>query len=340
MSKQMTEIECLSRMIAPGTPRPGKWRQGVIQILVTSSCDLGCFNCTQASNLRRPKWFMSPEHFDQACKSLVGYFGVIGVFGGNPALSPHFPAYCEILRSHFPKVQCGLWCNHPRGHGKVMRETFNHAHSNLNTHLSQEAYKEFKRDWPESMPFGHDKDSRHSPAGLVSMKDLGVPEEKRWELISRCDINQHWSAGISVFRDELKAWFCEIAMAQAVFMQDDPYYPDTGLVIPCPICGSYGNPNRPNDDYRCGECQDTPWWQYPMTTFRDQVRHHCHNCAVPLRGKGELACSSSPEIGEEVSPMYADKFQPKSKDRPVSIVSSLEDFRSQESRRVIDYLGQ
>ena len=79
---------------------------------------------------------MSPEHFEQAvrslgfpCRQAQGhiYFGVVGLFGGNPALSPHFEAYCRILKGLVPYAQRGLWCNHPCGKGKLMRETFKSA---------------------------------------------------------------------------------------------------------------------------------------------------------------------------------------------------------------------
>jgi len=307
----MNKSECLSKMVAPGTRRAGKWREGVIQILVTSSCDLSCFNCTQGSNLRRVKWAMSPEQFEQACISLKGYFGVVGVFGGNPALSPYFKDYCSIISKHIPKKQCGLWCNHPQGHGKIMRQTFNPGHSNLNVHLSQSAFDEFKKDWPECHPVGLHQDSRHAPV-FASMRDLDVPEEKRWELISRCDINQHWSALIGVFRDEVRAWFCEVAGAQAILKQNDPDYPDTGMsVVP-------------------------DWWKLPMEQFQSQVEAHCHDCGVPLRGYGELAQGS--DGVEQTTEFYKDEYLSKKKDRFVDVVTQLQDLRPQGVGKVIDYI--
>src|SRR5690606_32211808 len=137
---------------------------------VTRACDLSCHHCTQGSNLAGKPVVMTPDEFETAVKSLgfgvpgqQPYFGVVGVFGGNPALSPHFEAYCEILRAHVPFAQRGLWCNHPRGQGAAMRITFNPKVSNLNCHLSSEAHAEFSRDWPESIPYlkGMDQDSIH-----------------------------------------------------------------------------------------------------------------------------------------------------------------------------------
>jgi len=167
----MTENEALPRMIAPGTPRPGAYRNGVLQIHITRARDRACFNCTQGSNLRGKTW-NAPDDFELACKSLAGYWGVVGIFGGSPTLHPQFPALCEILRRHFPNVQQrGLWTNNLHGHGKVCRETFFARHSNLNVHLDQAAFEEFRRDWPESIVFGLHEDSRHSPP-WVAMQDV------------------------------------------------------------------------------------------------------------------------------------------------------------------------
>ena len=35
----MNEQECLERMVAPGTRRPGKYREGVVQVWITRACD-------------------------------------------------------------------------------------------------------------------------------------------------------------------------------------------------------------------------------------------------------------------------------------------------------------
>lgn len=256
------------RMIAPSTRRKHVWRGGVIQIHVTRACDRSCNNCTQGSNLKGPVEFMSPELFRTACESLRDYFGVVGVFGGNPCLHPQFDELCRIMRGTIPWEQRGLWSNHPEGEGKTCAITFNPAHSNLNVHQSQEAYDEFARDWPDSVPIlkGLDGDSRHSPP-FVALKDVIPDETERWKLIHECDINKNWSAMIGVFRGELRAWFCEIAGAQSILHQDDDEYPDTGLpVVP-------------------------GWWKVGIEAYQQQVRKHCHECGIPLKGNGALANS-------------------------------------------------
>lgn len=310
----MDRAEALAKMVPPGQRRPGKWMEGVIQICVTSSCDKSCFNCTQGSNYRRKPWFMSLENFENACISLKDYFGVVGVFGGNPAIHPQFDQLCAILSKHIPPHRRGLWCNNPLGKGRIMHQTFNPNVSNLNVHLDADAYREFKETWPGSMPFGLHEDSRHSPV-FTSMDKLIPDEETRWNLIANCDINQHWSAMIGQFRGELRAWFCEIAGAQSMLMQDNPDYPDTGL-----LCGLdyYKYPTRLE-----GKCY---WWQLPMSAFGEQVDQHCHKCGVPLRGYGELAQGETGK--EQVTEDYANYCQSKKKDRPVEVVTTLEELKS------------
>lgn len=354
----MTEAEALSRMVPPGMRRPGKLGGfgGVIQIHLTRACDKACYGCTQGSNLAGKTHFMSPEHFEQAVASLAGYFGVVGIFGGNPALHPQFEGLCEILRKYIPRERRGLWCNHPvtPERARVMRETFNPAVCNLNVHLDRKAYEMFREHWPEARPFGLDQDSRHAPP-FVAMRDvLRKPckcvtddfpgnheypyppcpwglcdgsgevydESRAWELISACPINQHWSAAIGVFRGQLRAWFCEIAMAQSILHQDEPDYPDTGIPVP------------PGDDRFDDQ---TPWWQYGMIGFVSQVRKHCHECSIPFNGYGALA-QGPEDRAEQTSATHAAVYKPKRPARRVEVVTTLEQLGTGRLSRAIDYL--
>lgn len=312
----MNEQQALARMVAPGDKRPGKYLGGILQIHITRACDKACFNCTQGSNLGGKPVMMSVEQFDQACQSLKGYWGVVGVFGGNPAMNPDFDKMCDLMCKYFRFEQRGLWCNHPRGKGAIMRKTFNPRHSNINVHKDREAFAEFKRDWPECYPFGLNEDSRHSPC-YVAMKDVVHDESERWSLISDCDINKHWSALVGVFRGELRAWFCEIAGAQSMLHQENPDYPDTGL--------------DPTRDY-----EGKKWWQLGMPWFADQVRKHCHECGVPLRGYGSLALDENGV--EQVSETHADIYRPKVKGRRVELVTVREQL-GDPLRSTVDYMG-
>jgi organic radical activating enzyme len=326
--------QCVSRMIPPGQYRKGKYRGGVIQVWVTRACDKSCHNCTQASNVGPlplepngdPKWdYMSPDQFELALKSLEGYWGVVGMFGGNPAMHPEFDKLCTIMRRHVPSPQRGIWSNNPLTpeRAKIMRNTFSPYVSNLNVHQDSKAYDLFKKHWPESIVVGLAQDSRHSPT-YVAMKDVlkktcpncdginhtidktcdewcrtcdgtgTVPnEETIWDLVSQCDINQHWSSMIGVFRGQVRAWFCEIAGAQAMLHQHEPNYPDTGVSLE--NLEKYGSARK--------------WWEFPMTSFSNQVHKHCMDCGIPLRGFGEL--SQDPNAQSQVSATHQKLYHPK-----------------------------
>jgi hypothetical protein len=322
----VTEQEALAKMIAPGTRRPSKYREGVIQILVTRACDKSCFNCTQGSQLAGNPNFMSKDQFRQAVRSLDGYFGVFGVFGGNPALHPQFAELCEILAHYVPYEQRGIWCNNPLtvDKARIMAQVFNPAVSNLNVHLDPTAYAMFKQGWPECNPVGLAQDSRHSPP-FVAMKDVIDDEGEQWRLISECDINKHWSAGIGVFRGELRAWFCEIAMAQSILHQDDPEYPDTGR-----------DPSWTYLKMENGSERECKWWELSMFEFTHQVRKHCHDCGIPLRGYGELA--QSVEGKEQVSVTHQANYTPKRKGRAVELVTTQDQLKQGKIDSVVKYI--
>lgn len=254
-------------MKSPRDRRP-VWRGGVLQIWVTRACDLACTSCTQGSHLAGKPGMMTPEQFFNACESLMKptkYFGVVGMFGGNPCVHPQFDQLCGIMKELIPFEQRGLWSNNLNGHGAVCRKTFNPDVSNLNVHQNKEAYDEMLRDWPLCMPKGLHEDSRHSPP-FVAMQDMeDMTDDERWALIGDCDVNQRWSALIGVFRGNLRAWFCELAGSQAMLHENEPDYPDTGKVV------------------------EPGWWNNPIEAFEAQIRYHCFACGHPLRGRGDLA---------------------------------------------------
>lgn len=301
----MTEHDCMERMVAPPQIREGKPLGGVIQVWVTRACNLSCFGCTQGANLAGNPGMIAPEQFETAVITLRDYFGVVGMFGGNPCLHPQFPSLCSILRKHIPYARRGLWSNNIHGYGLICRQTFNPSVSNLNVHLDKEAWIEIKRDWPEARPFGLVEESRHSPP-YVAMVDVVGDEEERWNLISRCDINRHWSALVGVFRGQLRAWFCEIAGAQSMLHQHEPDYPDTGLLV---IQG---------------------WWRRPMIVYAEQARKHCHECGVPLRGYGEL--SQAAEGKEQTSKTHEGIYHPKRLNRLVELVTDRCQLQSKDLR--------
>jgi len=291
-------------MKAPGDKRQ-TWRNGVIQIHVTRACDLSCTNCTQGSNLAGKPVMITLDNFEKAVKSLKDYFGVVGIFGGNPTLHPKFGEICEILASHIPFEQRGLWSNNLRGYGTLCRKIFNPAVSNLNVHTYREAFHEMKKDWPESRPIGL-YDSRHSPP-YVAMQDMGLTEDEMWKLINNCDINQLWSAMLCQVNGELYAYFCEIAGAQAMLHNDS----STGMEV------------------------TSDWWKQPIQEFDAQIRKHCFACGIPLRGRGDLAVKGSKEF---VSKTHLPIYRLKTANKILTVVEEIKQLGGKVTRAT-DYIN-
>ena len=268
-------------MRAPSDKRGTEWREGVMQIHITNVCDLSCPNCSQGCNLQTHPQSMTLEQFEKAVVSVKDYYGVIGVYGGNPTLHHQFPEICEILRAHIPFEQRGLFTNGLNGHGKICRDTFNPMYSNLNVHAQLNVVEEFKRDWPEALfnvkGYNH---SRHTPT-WVAIKDIeDMTDKEKWDAILDCDINKYWSAMIGLFRGDIRAWFCEIAGAQSRLHEDDMNYPDTGIPV------------------------TDGWWKLPIAVFENQVLKHCWECGIPLRGQGELDNGPIESVSVTHLPIY------------------------------------
>lgn len=288
----------VNKLVAPGQKRPGIWRGGILQVMITRKCDASCVHCTQGSNLAGRYAEMTVDEADEAFASLESYPGVVGLFGGNPAVHKDFDKICERMRARIPFEQRGLWSNRLFGKGAVARITFNPKHSNINVHLNSEAADEIRRDWPEASSYvkGEHEDSTHG-APFVALKDVEPDEEKRWALIAECDVSRWWSACIGTIPGRgLRGYFCELAYAQAALHCDDPDWPDVGSKI------------------------EPRWWDRPMSAFEAQVNLHCHSCGIPLRRPGQPAVTGS---FEEFSPTHASIARPKTRGRQVHVVESI-----------------
>jgi hypothetical protein len=74
-----------------------------------------------------------------------------------------------------------------------------------------------------------------------------------------------------------------------------------------------------------------------MYYFKEQVRKHCHECSVPLRGHGELALSNHGE--EQTSRTHARIFRPKKAGRAVELVTTLDQLRSGKIDKSTNYIA-
>jgi hypothetical protein len=309
--------QAIAKMKAPGDRRDG-WL--VIQIMITRACSQSCYHCTQGSNLAGKPVMMSLDEFETAVKSLAGFPGTIGVFGGQPTLHPEFPEICRIMREHVPYHSRGLWTNALNGHGSHCRMTYNPARSNINTHRSHEAYAEVERDWPEAISArrehterGRDMDSVHVPP-FVAIKDVISDEKERWNMIADCDINKFWSACIGVVPGRgLRGYFCELAYAQAALHANDPEWPDTGVLV------------------------EPGWWRASIETFEPQINLHCMACGIPLRRPGQLAIGGD---HEEFSKTHEFIARSKVRDRSIQFVTiGIGDTVKRSERPSTEYLA-
>ncbi|MDF2427621.1 MAG: glycosyltransferase family 2 protein [Nitrosopumilus sp.] len=307
------EMHFISQMKSPQDKKP-TYRGGIMQVWIGRACDKSCFGCTQGSNLKGPYEKITTDQFETALKSLKNYWGVVGIFGGNPCIHPQFPELCEILEQYIPYEQRGLWSNNLNGHGKLCAKVFNSKVSNINSHGDKRAYDEIVENWPELVETGFpnlkplESCSEHSPP-FVAIQDLIPNEIKRWKMIVGCDINQYWSGMIAVFRGELRGWFCEIAGTQSILHQHEENYPDTGFKI-------------------------TPdWWDKPISDFADQVRFHCHSCGIPMRIAAKPDDTKEPEL---VTLTHLNVYKPKK--RELKLVKDKSEIEFQEISRVTDYI--
>jgi hypothetical protein len=277
-----------------------------VQIVVTTRCDRQCSNCTQLLPFRTDVRDMSPDVFRAALRSLEGWPGIRGIFGGNPAIHPQFDELMGILVEEVPdQRQRGLWCNNLRGHGALIREVFYpNARFNLNAHADHQAADEIEAWLPgKIIPTSKDRASWHSPI-LMYWRDIGLSEEEWVAARENCDINNSWSAGIFERGGQPHVYFCEVAGA---------------------IDGMRGVNN--------GIPAEPGWWRWKMKRFEGQVRNCCDvGCGVPLRRLGHLDTAETYDytrrFAEWVEPVTSRRRKP---------IGVIHETMPEPTERVTDY---
>jgi hypothetical protein len=226
----------------------------IICIDVTNKCDLACSNCTRLLENQDTFWDMTPENFRLALRSMEGFPGIVAVIGGNPAMHKNFKELCAIITEEFPdKRQRGLWTNNVFKHTDLAAETF--GVFNLNTHGSDRGVKSLIA--LRELGWYHEGYSTHSPL-LTAGKDL-FDEEEMWDRISKCDVNQNWSATLIQNKGKLRAYFCEVAASFDLARGTD-----------------FGVDPVPG------------WWRRHVSEFEDQITRFCPGCGVPAKLKGHM----------------------------------------------------
>lgn len=204
-----------------------------IHIEVTNSCNLICANCTRFVGHHNKTFFMDLDTVRKAIDSLEGYPHGIGLMGGEPTMHPKFFEICKIFQEMIPRSQRQFWTNGYKWkeYENLIFETFDRRNIVYNDH---------------SIP----SEGVHQPL-LVAAIDIVENEDKMWQLIGKCWIQERWSASIT----PRGAFFCEVAAAQ-----DHLYNGPGGWPI------------------------EKGWWKKDTKQFQDQVRQYCPNCsaAIPM----------------------------------------------------------
>ncbi len=257
---------------------PTDKRNDTIQIVVTRSCDLlHCSNCTQLLPFRQDALHMSVDVFREALRSLAGWPGIRGVFGGNPCSHPRFPDLMQVLVEEVPdQRQRGLWTNNLLSHGALVREVFYpHGRFNPNAHVQPAAAAAIVQWLPGRLiPTSRNRDSWHSPI-LLDWRDVGLSESEWVARREACDINLTWSAAIFERDQRPYVYFCEVAGA---------------------LDGIRGENH--------GILAEPGWWSWPMARFQKQVGACCdRGCGVPLRQLGHLGNDRVYDYSQSFAPV-------------------------------------
>jgi hypothetical protein len=264
---------------------PTEKKNDTIQIEVTRSCNLySCSNCTRLLPFRQDTLHMSVDVFRQALRSLNGWRGIRGVFGGNPCSHPKFADLMQVLVEEVPdQRQRGIWTNDLMKHGSLVRDVFYPlGRFNLNAHADGAAAAEIDRWLPGKLiPTSRDRASWHSPI-LLDWRDMGLSESEWVAARETCDINQTWSAAILERDGQPFAYFCEVGGAL---------------------------------DGMRGENHGIPavegWWRRGMDGFGDQVAQCCdRGCGVPLRRLGHKDIEDTYDYSASFIPLVNGKLKP------------------------------
>lgn len=235
----------------------------IVQIDVTSHCDLSCGNCTRAlAQHRKPD--MTPEQFERAvlaCKDwILRERGVLAIFGGNPCVSKFFPDYARILADHIPEPHRGLWTNNINGHGETIRKYIGpRARYNINVHNQPAAAAEVRQELPWATIYGESGPSRHASI-FVAAQDFIKNDIDLWVAVNRCDYDIKWSA---------------------IVMQEAPDWQTLGGYS-CEIAGTHARTH--------GKALGVPvvpgWLDGAVDAFRHQYDFACRRCGGCLKLDG------------------------------------------------------
>lgn len=271
-----------------------------------------CSNCTRALGHFKKRSFMTPEQFSAVLDVAIPFLydsppcpqgrrKVLGIFGGEPLMSPYFPDYVNIACERIPEVHHrGLWTSfdwksysHPRyGAARPLVEKLLSRKPSGDVYQATCGNRGFL-NWNMHLP---EQKCQHQPV-LVSISDVVRDEKHKWELIQDCWVQREWSGAYALdANDEPKFYFCEVASSFDRVM---------GLGIGLPLRpGVWADEIKFEVDAETGV-------PYPVGTYAEQIKKCCTRCgaALPMQGRldrewrDDISTSNLVELRLKGSPM-------------------------------------
>lgn len=276
------------------------------------NCLTGCSNCTRLLAHEPKRYIMKPQQFE-ACVLVAREFvyhsppcpqgrknKTLGIFGGEPLMSPYFPQYVDILCNLVPEPEHrGLWTSldWPNYTHTQYGPAAPHVQKLLGT---QDGKHRGYLNWNM-----HDETNTclHHPT-LVSISDVVEDEKHRWQLINDCWLNREWSAAYALdAQGEPKFYFCEIAASFDRVAGQAPSWRSIGLPLTSRIW-AHDLVMKPDAD---GILQ-------PQGPYAEQIKACCSRCGHPLPFsagrrdldyKDDISPSNLAMLQEANSPMLA-----------------------------------
>ena len=165
----------------------------IMQVDVTNACGGGCSNCTRMCGHHKKPFFMEPDFYRRALRSLKGWPGeTVGMIGGEPLLHPEFEQLALATADIVGPSRSGLWSCLPAPHVRKYRDVINSSfksYCNYNDHEMGSIL--------------------HTPVLVSARSVMGGDPKKMWELIDKCWVQGLWSGTIT----PKGGFFCEVAGA-------------------------------------------------------------------------------------------------------------------------------
>lgn len=301
-------------------------QQWAAQIDICNLCHLACSNCTRMLNHAKRRFFMSPDEFESACRSLAtfptdsepcpqGRRKVVGIIGGEPLLHPEFPTLVDIITHEIPDVTVrGLWTSKDWKNGSHPKWGAYRPHVErlIGTRPTGNVKKAQNGCGYLNWNMHTDKENSHHQPVLVSISDVIKDEKRKWELIADCWVQREWSSSVT----HKGFFFCEVAAAFDVVMHGPGGLPLIDRVW----------------DGELAFKENADGVLEPTGPFAEQIKRWCGNCGacLPLPGRRD-----NEEI-DDVSPSNLVQLEavdsPRVKKGDVEVHNDFEEYDEEKHR--------